>query len=97
MFAALIEADLRIPGVRSLKEKRSVVKSLSSRLRNDLHCSVAEVDHQGSYQRAGLGVACAASTASGAERLAEQVDRAVRDELRVEVITLETRITTAGD
>lgn len=87
MFAGLVSVDLRIPGVRSLKEKRSVVKSLTERLRRDLRCSVAEVGFTDSYQRCLLGVAVASGTAGGARSVAEQVERVVARELRVELIS----------
>lgn len=87
MFAGLVSVDLRIPGVRSLKEKRSVTKSLIERLRRDLRCSVAEVGYTDSYQRCLLGVAVASGTAGGARSVAEQVERVVARELRVEIIS----------
>lgn len=87
MFAGLVSVDIRIPGVRSLKEKRSIVKSLIERLRRDLRCSVAEVGYTDSYQRSLLGVAVASGSAGGARSVAEQVERVVARELRVEIIS----------
>ena len=87
VYAGLVSVDVRIPGVRSLKEKRSVVKSLVERLRRDLRCSVAEVAYTDSYQRCALGVAVASGTVAGARTVAEQVERVVARELRVEIIS----------
>jgi uncharacterized protein len=89
MFSALIEIDLHVPDATNLKAKRAVVKSLLARLRNDLNCSVAEVGHQDLWQRALLGVAVASGTASGARKVAEQVERVVSREPRVEIIAFE--------
>jgi len=50
--------DLELPGCQSLKDKRSVLQSLKAELRRKLNLSVAEVEHQELWQRAGL--ACAA-------------------------------------
>ncbi|MGH3665795.1 MAG: DUF503 domain-containing protein [Egibacteraceae bacterium] len=86
MFAALVSLDLHIPAVASLKAKRGVVKSLVARLRQELNCSVAEVDHQDLWQRCGLGVAVASGTAGGARKLAQQVERVVAREPRVEIV-----------
>jgi len=49
--------ELRLPENQSLKGKRRVIKSMITRLRNDCNVSVAEVDHQDSWQLATLGVA----------------------------------------
>jgi uncharacterized protein YlxP (DUF503 family) len=49
--------DLHLPGCRSLKEKRMVVRSLKARVRNQFEVSAAEVADQDLLQRASLGVA----------------------------------------
>jgi len=52
--AALVE--LRVHGSRSLKEKRGVIRSITQRVRNRFNVSVAEVDGQGTWTWAILGV-----------------------------------------
>jgi len=49
--------DLHIPGCRSLKEKRSVIRRLTARLRKDFNVSVSEIAKQDLHQSARLGVA----------------------------------------
>jgi uncharacterized protein YlxP (DUF503 family) len=49
---------LHLPGNGSLKGKRSVLKSLTSRLRREFNVSVAEVDAQDVWQTAVIGVVC---------------------------------------
>ncbi|MBW3601937.1 MAG: DUF503 domain-containing protein [Actinobacteria bacterium] len=88
MVAALIDLDLHVPACTSLKAKRAVVKSLIARLRRELNCSVAEVAHQDLWQRAALGVAVVSGTHSGARRVAQQVERVVSREPRVEIIAV---------
>lgn len=58
MYAAIQRWDLHLEGCQSLKDKRSVLQSLKAELRKKLNVSVAEVEHQDLWQRAGL--ACAA-------------------------------------
>lgn len=53
----VIVAELQIPGSRSLKEKRSVVKSAVDRLHKRLRVSVAETDLLDKHQRAELTIA----------------------------------------
>ncbi len=57
MFVGVVRIELHIPGARSLKDKRSVVRSLKDRIRQRVQAAVAEVDHQDLWQRAALGVA----------------------------------------
>jgi uncharacterized protein YlxP (DUF503 family) len=49
---------IHIPGSRSLKDKRSVVKSLVMRLQKQFNISVAEVDDHDLWQMTTIGLAC---------------------------------------
>jgi len=49
---------IHIPGSRSLKDKRSVVKSLVMRLQKQFNISIAEVDDHDLWQMATIGLAC---------------------------------------
>ncbi|MDX2054422.1 MAG: DUF503 domain-containing protein [Polyangiaceae bacterium] len=57
MFVGVARYVLQIPGARSLKDRRQVVKSLKERLRARLGLSVAEVGDIERYQVATLGLA----------------------------------------
>ena len=57
MFVGIVRIELHLPGSSSLKDKRSVIRSLKDRIRERVQASVAEVDHQDLWQRAALGVA----------------------------------------
>lgn len=86
MFAVVMTVELHVPASGSLKAKRGVLKSIAAKLRNELKVSVAEVDHQDLWQRATLGVAIAAGSEIGARKVAQQVEKVVSRELRVEII-----------
>lgn len=47
--------EFRLNDCRSLKGKRSIVKSIVARLRNQFNASVAEVGSNDVYQRAEIG------------------------------------------
>jgi uncharacterized protein YlxP (DUF503 family) len=59
----VLEMDFLIPGARSLKEKRRVVKSLKDQLRSRFNCSVAETEYQDLWMRTRLAV-CVVSNES---------------------------------
>jgi uncharacterized protein len=88
--AALCEFDLRIPGVRSLKEKRQVVKTLTAALRNRFNVSVAEVDHHDLWQRATIAVSSVAGEGYHLKRVMHEVERQVDRFGPVEVIAART-------
>ncbi len=61
--------ELHLPDVDSLKGKRHVLKGLKEKVRARFEVSVAEVDHQDTWQRATIAVACV----SGDSRHANEV------------------------
>ena len=74
MFVGIVRIELHLPASGSLKDKRSVVRSLKERIRQRVQASVAEVDHQDLWQRAALGVA----VVSGESRQVDERLQAVR-------------------
>jgi len=72
----VLTLELRLENSHSLKEKRHVVESLKTRLRNKFNVAVAEIDHQDLWQR---GVV-AAVTVSSDRVYAEKVLRSVEEE-----------------
>jgi uncharacterized protein len=97
MIAALISIDLHVPAAGSLKAKRGVVKQLIAALRKELNVSVAEVGHQDLWQRCVLGVAVAAGSETGARKVAQQVEKVVYREPRVEIIGIDVQIVAPED
>lgn len=57
MTVGILRVEIYIPGVRSLKEKRKVVKSLKDKIRHHYNVSVAEVDYSDKWQRSVIAVA----------------------------------------
>ena len=57
LVVSVLQLVIDLPDVQSLKEKRSVVKSLKDRLQQRFRMSVAEIDRHDSLQFAHLGAA----------------------------------------
>ena len=93
MFVALMTVELHIPAANSLKAKRAPLRSLVATLRQQVNCSVAEVGYQNLWQRALLGVAVVSETASGARKVAQQIEKVVYREPRVEVVRVHVELT----
>ena len=72
----VLTLELRLENSHSLKEKRHVVESLKTRLRNKFNVAVAEIDHQDLWQRGTV----AAVTVANDHVHAERVLRSVEDE-----------------
>ena len=86
MLMAALRLDLRIPACGSLKEKRHVVKALSSGIRSTFEVAVAETGYQDKWQRAELGVAAVGSEGYHLKKVMHSVERFVDRWAEVEII-----------
>ena len=57
MIVGVCTIELRLPETRSLKGKRQILKSITTRVKNNFNVAIAEVEYQDKWQRALLGVA----------------------------------------
>jgi hypothetical protein len=69
--------ELHLPAAHSLKDKRSVLKSLKDRLHNEFNVSVAETAHHDAWQTAELTVCVVSAEKRHAASVLESVDRFV--------------------
>ena len=58
MNVGVCTVSLRLPENLSLKGKRQVLKSITSRVRNKFNVAVAEVDDNDVWQLATIGICC---------------------------------------
>lgn len=79
MIVGSCRITLYLPGVHSLKEKRSIVKSVLMRLRNEFNVATAEVDAQDNHQRAVLGVVCVSASGDYVQGLLDAVIRWIEE------------------
>ena len=86
MVIAYAVFDLHLPGCRGLKEKRMIVKSLKSRIRNDFEVSAAEVGGQDLLQRAEIGVAVVGPDQAPLDALLQNILSFVESNLDGEVL-----------
>ena len=86
MVIAYAVFDLHLPGCRGLKEKRMIVKSLKTRIRNDFEVSASEVDSQDLLQRARIGVAVVGPEQAPLDALLQHVLRFVEENLDGEIL-----------
>jgi uncharacterized protein len=69
--------ELHIPAAHSLKDKRSVLKSLKDRLHNEFNVSVAETGRHDAWQSAELTVCVVSTEQRHAASVLESVDHFV--------------------
>lgn len=85
VHVGMMRVDLHLPGVDSLKGKRALLNKAKAALTRDLGVSVSEVGYQDLWQRGALGVAVAASSITGADRVLDRVVAVIERDPRVVV------------
>ena len=86
MIVASQSWELSLPGCQSLKEKRSVVRSLRDRSRAKFNVSVAETGLQDVVDRAELSLAFVASDGRMAESVLDKTDRFVEEHAGARIV-----------
>jgi uncharacterized protein YlxP (DUF503 family) len=78
VIVGLLTVELHIPGARSLKDKRMILRGVKDRLKK-FNVAVAEVEHQDLWQRAGLAVVTVGDSTEFVDRalgsVADEIER----------------------
>jgi uncharacterized protein YlxP (DUF503 family) len=89
MLVGLLTVRIDIPAAQSLKDKRQVVKSLITRIREKNNVSAAEVDELDSWQRATLGFATVSNDGPRNDQVLERVVSIIEREPECTVLEIE--------
>lgn len=86
MHAVAVRFELFVPESRSLKAKRAVLRPIVDGLRHRLRVSVAEVDHQDTWQRAAIGVALVSGEHGHLAEMIDDVERFVANAADIDLL-----------
>lgn len=96
MIVGVCRLTLRLPENGSLKGKRQVIQSVTTRLRSKFNVAVAEVDDNDRWQIATLGVTCVSNDARHAREMLDNVLAFVqRQRLDAELLDSEIEVSQA--
>ena len=88
MYVAALTLDVLLGDVRSLKQKRSVVRPLVAELRRRYPgVAVAETGHLDLHRRAEIGVAVVSSSAAHAVTVLDECERLVANRPEIELLS----------
>jgi uncharacterized protein YlxP (DUF503 family) len=93
MYVAALTLDVLLGDVRSLKQKRSVIRPLVAELRRHYPgVAVAETGHLDLHRRAEIGVAVVSATAGNATALLDECERMVAAHPEIELLSARQRL-----
>ena len=95
MYVGALTLDVLLGDVRSLKQKRSVVRPLIAEVhRRFPGVAVGETGHLDLHRRAEIGIAVVSSTAANAVAVLEACERFVAERPEIELLTARQRLVT---
>jgi hypothetical protein len=84
--------EIYIPDTSSLKEKRSVIKGLKSRIRNKFNVSISEVDSNDNHKISVLAVATVSNERKFVDKLLSSVVNFMEKQRQFEVVNYKIEI-----
>ncbi|MER7110964.1 DUF503 domain-containing protein [Streptomyces sp. NPDC000229] len=97
MYVGTLSFDLLLGDVRSLKEKRSVVRPIIAELQRKFAVSVAETDSQNLHRRAQIGLAMVSGDVGHLTDVLDRCERMVAGRPEVELLSVRRRMHTDED
>ena len=97
MFTGALALDLLLGDVRSLKEKRSVVRPVVAELKRKYDVSAAEAGHLDLHRRALIGVAVVAADPGHCRSVLDACERLVAARPELEVLSAHQQLFSRTD
>jgi uncharacterized protein len=82
----LLTVELHFENSHSLKERRSVLNSLKTRIRQHFNVSVTEANFEEAWQRGGFLISCAASQANAIDQTFREIMSLLEREVRALIL-----------
>jgi len=92
VYVGALELDVLLGDVRSLKEKRSLVRPVIAELRRRFDVSVSEAGHLDLHRRALIGVAVVAPDAEHVQQVLDNCERLVACRVELQLLSARHRL-----
>jgi len=97
MYLGTLSVDLMLGDVRSLKQKRSLVRPIVAELRRRFEVSAAETGHLDLHRRAEIGVGVVAADAGHCQQVLDACERLVAGHPEAELLSTRSRVWSSDD
>ncbi len=92
MIVGIVNLKIYIPFSHSLKQKRTIVKSLCSKVKNNFNVSIAEVENQDVHQTIGLGFAVLSNNSKHIDSTIDKIINYIDSNTEGEIIEINREI-----
>ena len=92
MLLGICTINLYFPDSHSLKDKRSIIKSIKLRIRNKFNVSVSEINSYDLWKNTTLGIACIGNEKRYLNGVLNEVIKFIEHQNKLQVINYKTTI-----
>jgi len=92
MFTGILELDILLGDVHSLKQKRSIVRPLVSSIQRRWPVAVAEAGYQDLHRRTLIGIATVADTPAHCAEVMNHIEQFVAGEPAIDLLSARHRL-----
>ncbi|GAG72382.1 unnamed protein product [marine sediment metagenome] len=92
MIIAIVEIDLFLPYCHSLKEKRSIIKSLIDSLGKKNNISIKEINYKDLWQRSLLGITSICDNTDSAKKFLDMIKNKIYEKEGTQIIKFNSSI-----
>ncbi|RKX91255.1 MAG: DUF503 domain-containing protein [Spirochaetes bacterium] len=92
MLSGICTINLYFPNSHSLKDKRNIIKSIKSRIRNNFNVSVSEINNNDLWKNTTLGIACIGNEKRYLDNVLNEVIKFIENQNKLQVIDFKKTI-----
>lgn len=97
MFVGLARFEIHIPESSSLKDKRSIIKSMIKRTEKRLNVSISEVEYHDLWQRSAIGAAVVGESEATVKRGLDLIGAELERDYGAEITSVEKKVISFDD
>ena len=92
MLSGICTINLYFPNSHSLKDKRNIIKSIKSRIRNNFNVSVSEINNNDLWKNTTLGIACIGNEKRYLDNVLNEIIKFIENQNKLQVIDFKKTI-----
>ncbi len=92
MLVGLCELYIYLPDCRSLKDKRSIIRSFKHYLRKRYNISISEIGYKNLWKKSIIGIGCIGDNRQLIDRIIAEVIKDVENHSEIELVNFQISI-----
>ena len=92
MFIGIGKVEIFLPGLRSLKSKRRIIKSIKDRIRSKFNVGVNEIDFLDKWQHSKIGIVAVSNDSKFLQSSLNKIVNLIKDNRNINILDWSIKI-----